>query len=286
MRILTRVDEVRRALADDRAKGRSIGFVPTMGYFHAGHLSLMRAARETCDIVVVSIFVNPTQFAPDEDFGSYPRDVARDKRMAEEVGVDYVFTPTVEEMYRPRHATYVEVEGPVTGVLCAAGRPGHFRGVATVVAKLFNIVEPDKAFFGQKDAQQAIVIRRMVEDLDMPVEVVVCPIVREADGLAMSSRNVYLSEKERQAALVLVETLKAAEEMIGRGERDAGAVKSAIERLIRAEPLACLEYASVCDTIHLDDVQEMKGEVLIAVAARFGKARLIDNTIIRLKAED
>lgn len=281
MKVCQTIGEVRGALRKERKFGHSIGFVPTMGYFHEGHLSLMRRARSECDVVVISIFVNPTQFGPAEDYTSYPKDIERDKKMAEEVGVDYAFIPSVEEIYPSGYSTYVDVEGPLTEGLCAAGRPGHFRGVATVVTKLFNIVQSDKAYFGQKDAQQAIIIRRMVKDLNMPTEIIVCPIVREADGLAMSSRNVYLSKEERKAALVLSRSLKRVEGMIAQGERNAKAVRNNVEKMINGEPLANLEYVAVCSTDNLQEIEEIQGEALIAVAARFGKARLIDNTIIR-----
>ncbi|MFZ3062313.1 MAG: pantoate--beta-alanine ligase [Actinomycetota bacterium] len=283
MKTLSKIPQIREAAKAEREMGKSIGFVPTMGYFHQGHLSLMKAARRECDTVVISIFVNPTQFGPTEDFASYPRDVERDKKMAEAVGVDYAFIPSVEEIYPDGYSTYVDIEGSLTKGLCAADRPGHFRGCATVVAKLFNIVQPDKAYFGQKDVQQAIIMKRMVDDLNIPVEIVVCPIVREKDGLAMSSRNVYLSPEERKAAPVLYKALRKAEEMVGAGERKAPAIRKTMEDIIRSEPLANIEYIAICDTTNLEEVEEIKDETLIALAAKFGKARLIDNTIIRLK---
>lgn len=286
MKTLSKIPQIREAAKAEREMGKSIGFVPTMGYFHQGHLSLMKAARRECDTVVISIFVNPTQFGPTEDFASYPRDVERDKKMAEAVGVDYAFIPSVEEIYPDGYSTYVDIEGSLTKGLCAADRPGHFRGCATVVAKLFNIVQPDKAYFGQKDVQQAIMMKRMVDDLNIPVEIVVCPIVREKDGLAMSSRNVYLSPEERKAAPVLYKALRKAEEMVGAGERKAPAIRKTMEDIIRSEPLANIEYIAICDTTNLEEVEEIKDETLIALAAKFGKARLIDNTIIRLKTED
>lgn len=283
MKTLSKIPQIREAAKAEREMGKSIGFVPTMGYFHQGHLSLMKAARRECDTVVISIFVNPTQFGPTEDFASYPRDVERDKKMAEAVGVDYAFIPSVEEIYPDGYSTYVDIEGSLTKGLCAADRPGHFRGCATVVAKLFNIVQPDKAYFGQKDVQQAIIMKRMVDDLNIPVEIVVCPIVREKDGLAMSSRNVYLSPEERKAAPVLYKALRKAEEMVGAGERKAPAIRKTMEDIIRSEPLANIEYIAICDTTNLEEVEEIKDETLIALAAKFGKARLIDNTIIKLK---
>jgi pantoate--beta-alanine ligase len=286
MKTFSEISQIRAALEAERDAGKSIGFVPTMGYFHQGHLSLMHAARGECDVVVISIFVNPSQFGPGEDFASYPRDIERDKKLAEAVGVDYAFVPSVEEIYPDGYSTYVTVEGSLTQELCAAGRPGHFRGCASVVTKLLNIVQPDKAYFGQKDAQQAIIIKKVVEDLNMPVEIAVCPIVREEDGLAMSSRNVYLSPEERKAALVLFRSLRKAEEMVNTGEREAPKIREAMENMICSEPLANLEYVAICDTRNLKEVEKVDGETLIAVAARFGRARLIDNTIIRLKTED
>lgn len=252
-----------------------------MGFFHEGHLSLMRAARETCATVVVSIFVNPLQFGPREDLDAYPRDLPRDLAMAEGVGVDLVFAPGVQEMYPERQLACVEVEKISEG-LCGAKRPGHFRGVATVVAKLFNIVQPDAAFFGQKDAQQLQVIRRMVQDLNFPVTIVPCSIVREPDGLAMSSRNVYLTPEERRAAVVLYRSLKRAENLIAGGEHDAGKIESFLAESIASEPLARLDYAEVRALPDLAAKPVLSGEVILAVAAHFGRARLIDNLIVRV----
>ncbi|GFP43547.1 pantoate--beta-alanine ligase, partial [Candidatus Hakubella thermalkaliphila] len=211
MKVISTIKELRAELSKERQEGKTIGLIPTMGYFHQGHLELMRRAREECAVVVVSLYVNPTQFAPSEDFESYPRDFERDKRLAENVGVDYLFCPSNAEMYLPNHLTYVEVE-KITNKLCGASRPHHFKGVTTVVAKLFNIVKPDKAYFGQKDAQQVVVIRKMVEDLNFDLEIVVVPTAREEDGLAMSSRNTYLSAVEREEALVLSKSLQHAKE--------------------------------------------------------------------------
>lgn len=280
MVVVTTITELKSLLDKARAGDRTIGLVPTMGFFHEGHLSLIRRARRECDTVVVSLFVNPTQFGPAEDFEDYPRDAERDERQAAAEGADILFNPAPDEMYPEGFATYVEVEGPVARGLCADLRPGHFKGVTTVVTKLFNIVAPDRAYFGQKDIQQAAVIKRMTADLNLPLEIVVCPIVREADGLAMSSRNVYLGPEERGAAAVLLRALAAAEDMIAGGERDAAAVRDRVSGLISAEPLADLEYVAVCDTIDLNDVQRIKGDVLVAVAARIGKTRLIDNVIV------
>jgi len=250
-----------------------------MGYLHEGHLSLARRAREECASVVVSIFVNPTQFAPNEDLDAYPRDLERDLRLLEEIGVDLVWTPTPEVMYPEGFQTWVTVE-ELTQVLEGASRPTHFRGVTTVVTKLFNGVQPQKAYFGQKDAQQAVVIKRMVKDLNFPVEIVVCPIVREPDGLAMSSRNTYLNPAERQAATVLYRSLSAAVDAFKAGERDADRLRAIVTEMVNAEPLAELEYISCA---HPETLQELDGEVeraLLSMAVRVGKTRLIDNMLV------
>lgn len=259
-----------------RADGLVVGLVPTMGYFHEGHLELMRSARADCDVVVVSLFVNPTQFAPGEDLASYPRDFERDARLAEEAGVDLLFAPPVEEMYRGEASTFVTVEG-LSEVMCGASRPTHFRGVATVVAKLFNMIPAQRAYFGMKDAQQLAVIRKMVEDLDFPVELVAVGTVREGDGLAMSSRNMYLEPEERSQAVALRRALDEAERLVASGERDARAVAAAMEEVFAAYPLVDLEYICICDNISLRPLGSMSGDVLIGVAARVGRARLIDN---------
>jgi len=264
-----------------RAKGRSIGFVPTMGAFHEGHLSLMRRSRAENEISVVSIFVNPTQFCLDEDYESYPRDMERDQEKAEGVGVDYLFCPSVEDMYPQGYSTFVNVEG-LTETLCGASRPGHFKGVATVVTKLFNIVMPHRAYFGQKDYQQALVIKRMVTDLNMDIEIVVMPIVREKDGLAMSSRNAYLSPREREAALILSRSLSLAEERIKAGERDAMAVLREMTELIERERMAKIDYVALCHPETLEDLERIEDRALIALAVKIGKARLIDNCLVRV----
>ena len=256
-----------------------VGLVPTMGFLHEGHLSLVRRARVDCASVVVSIFVNPTQFSPQEDLEAYPRDLPRDLRLLEEVGADLVWMPAREAMYPPGYQTWVNVED-VTKPLEGARRPTHFRGVTTVVAKLFNTIQPQRAYFGQKDAQQAIVIRRMVKDLDFPLEVVICPIVREADGLAMSSRNVYLTPQERQAATVLFNALQTARRAFESGEREANSLRRIVEDMIQSEPLACLQYVSCADP---ETLQELSGSIekgLLSMAVYFGKTRLIDNTIL------
>jgi pantoate--beta-alanine ligase len=256
-----------------------VGLVPTMGYLHEGHLSLVRRARTECPSVVVSIFVNPTQFGPDEDLGTYPRDLERDKRLLEAEGVDLVWIPTPESMYPPGFQTWVtvkEVAEPLEGKM----RPGHFPGVATVVAKLFNCVQPQKAYFGQKDAQQAVVIRQMTRDLDFPVEIVICPIVREADGLAMSSRNAYLGPQERQAATVLVRGLTAAREAFESGERDAARLRQVVARTVASEPLAQLQYVSCAHPDTLQELETVETGVLISLAAFVGRTRLIDNLVL------
>jgi pantoate--beta-alanine ligase len=275
--------DLRASLEGPRRKGERLGLVPTMGYLHEAHLSLLRAARARCDVVVMSVFVNPTQFGPEEDLGSYPRDEARDLELAEGAGVDVVYAPPVEEVYPQGFATSVEVAGGLTDVLDGAPErrgPGHFRGVTTVVAKLFNAVAPDIAFFGQKDAQQAVVIRRMARDLDYSVEIDVLPTVREPDGLAMSSRNSYLGPEDRQRALALSRALRAAESVAAAGEtRTAPALAAARAELEGAgvEP----EYLEARDAETLTPAESLNGRpVLIAVAARVGRARLIDNTVI------
>ncbi len=257
-----------------------LGLVPTMGYLHEGHLSLARKAREECKSVAVSIFVNPTQFGPNEDLSKYPRDLERDLQMLESVGVDLVWTPTPEIMYPPGYQTWVEVEN-ITRPLEGAQRPGHFRGVTTVVAKLFNAVQPQRAYFGQKDAQQAAVIRQMTADLNFPIEIVVCPIVREPDGLAMSSRNVYLDPAQRQAATVLYRSLNAARAAFDKGERDASKLRRIVQETVASEPLAQLQYVSCADYDTLQEMNWIGGrKALLSMAVFFGKTRLIDNLVL------
>ena len=256
----------------------TVGLVPTMGYLHEGHLSLIRRAREECDHVVVSIFVNPTQFGPKEDLAKYPRDLERDFRLIEPY-TDLVWTPSAETMYPQGYQTWVEVEA-MTRPLEGAMRPGHFRGVTTVVAKLFNAVQPHKAYFGQKDAQQVAVIRQMVRDLNFPLEIVVCPTSREPDGLAMSSRNVYLDPDQRKAATVLFRSLSAAKELYERGERSAEKVRGKMKEVLAGEPLAEPQYISCADYDTLEELDEIKGKALLSMAVFFGKTRLIDNFIL------
>jgi pantoate--beta-alanine ligase len=257
-----------------------VGFVPTMGYLHEGHLSLVRKAREDCPSVVVSIFANPTQFAPDEDLDTYPRDIPRDEKLLAEEGVDLVWIPTVEIMYPEDFQSWVVVE-EVTRPLEGARRPTHFRGVTTIVAKLFNAVRPDKAYFGQKDAQQAVVIKQMVRDLNYPIEIVVCPIVREEDGLAMSSRNTYLDPAQRQAALSLSRGLDLAKVRFDQGERDAEVLRTAVSNRVKQEPLAELEYVSCADPESLEELEGPIQTGLLSMAVRVGKTRLIDNLILK-----
>ncbi|RKD21577.1 pantoate--beta-alanine ligase [Caminicella sporogenes DSM 14501] len=283
MKIIHTIKEIREEVKAARRSGKSIGFVPTMGFLHEGHLSLIKKAREENDFVVVSIFVNPTQFGPEEDLESYPRDLERDSRLSEEAGADVIFNPTAEEMYPEGYSTYVEIEGELTKKLCGISRPGHFKGVTTVVSKLFNIVTPDRAYFGQKDAQQVAVIEQMVRDLNFDVKIVPCPIVREKDGLAMSSRNTYLSKEERKAALILSKTLFKAEEMIKNGERNSTKIRDFIINNIKSEPLANIDYVEIVDAKSLKYLNEIKGDVLIALAVKFGRARLLDNIRLEVK---
>jgi len=279
--ICRRISEVRELVRTERGTGKIIGFVPTMGYLHQGHLQLMREAKKDCDMVVISIFVNPAQFGPGEDLERYPRDFERDHALAAEVDVDAIFYPSVEEMYPPGFNTNVDLNS-LTGCLCGKSRPGHFRGVATVVTKLFNIVLPDRAYFGQKDAQQVLVIRRMAEDLNMPVEIVTVPTVREEDGLAMSSRNVYLTPEQRRSAAVLFESLKAAEKAVEQGERDAGTILQLVRDMISSVPEAGIDYVELRNISDLNPVEVIDCPVLLALAVRFGQTRLIDNTVLEV----
>jgi pantoate--beta-alanine ligase len=281
VRTLRTVAEVRDAVSAERARGASVGLVPTMGYFHEGHLSLMRRAREECNAVVVSLFVNPAQFGEGEDLDAYPRDEARDAERAAAEGADYLFAPATAEVYPDGFDTKVSVGG-LTSVLCGdpdRRGPEHFAGVATMVLKLFNMVQPDVAYFGQKDAQQALVIRKVVRDLDVPVRVAVCPTVREPDGLALSSRNAYLSPGEREQALALSRSLRSAEEVVASGERDAATVLEAARAELDAAGLEP-EYLELRSAHDLSPVQRVNGSTLLAVAAQVGRARLIDNAIL------
>lgn len=279
MKILRTIEETRGVLDAARAGGESVGFVPTMGFLHEGHASLMRAARENNDQLVVSIFVNPLQFGANEDLGAYPRDPERDTALCEAAGVDVILWPDVAEMYPEPNPFLVSV-GEIGTRLCGATRPGHFDGVGTVVAKLWNIIGPSRSYFGRKDAQQLVVLERLAQILNFPVEVIGCPIVRDADGLALSSRNVYLSPAERTAALVLSQALIEATDAVEQGQRDGRRIAELLEARIASEPLARLDYASVVDPGTLEDLEDIDGEVLLAVAAWVGKARLIDNTTV------
>ena len=276
MKVVNSVAEMR---AVRRGLTGSVGLVPTMGYLHEGHLALVRRARSENETVVVSIFVNPTQFGAGEDFQTYPRDPERDLTLLQGEEADVVFMPPAEEMYPAHFSTWVDVQ-QITERLEGAFRPGHFRGVATVVAKLFNIVEPTRAYFGQKDAQQLIVIKRMVSDLNMNLELVAVPTVREPDGLAMSSRNTYLSPRERQAALVLWQALNLANQLWSEGERNAGKIRQKMKALIGSEPLAQIDYISVADAESLEELREINRPALVSLAVRVGKTRLIDNIVL------
>ncbi|HXK99669.1 MAG TPA: pantoate--beta-alanine ligase, partial [Acetomicrobium sp.] len=277
MEVIKRTAEMQEISLRLKREGRIIGLVPTMGYLHDGHLSLIKKARRENDIVIMSNFVNPLQFGPKEDFATYPRDLDRDNKLAESAGVDYVFAPTTEEMYPQGYDTYVEVKGPITEKMCGKSRPGHFKGVTTVVLKLFLITQPDRAYFGQKDAQQAIVIRKMVTDLNVPVKIITCPIIREEDGLALSSRNTYLSSEERLQALALPRALSAGRDMILKGETDPLKVKQHITNMLESSPGIRVDYVVVVDGDDLSDLSVIKGKVLLAAAVYVGKTRLIDN---------
>jgi pantoate--beta-alanine ligase len=281
MKTLHTAAEMRAASAEGRSRGQSVGFVPTMGALHDGHLSLVRAARERCDVVVTSIFVNPTQFGPTEDFAKYPRTLESDSAQLAQEKVDLLFAPATEEMYPPGATTFVNVEG-LSERLDGRSRPGHFRGVTTIVNKLFHIVQPDFAFFGQKDAAQVAVIQKMVRDLGIPVEIVVCPIVREADGLAMSSRNAYLSPEDRQRALILQRALRAVEAAYQQGERSIVALRQIAEEVFAQEPKVVVDYIELVDPSTLKPRGAVvTGGELVAVAAKVGATRLIDNIVLR-----
>lgn len=280
IKVLTTVAEVKSFVRAVKKAGKTIGLVPTMGALHEGHLTLMRHAKKNADVVIASVFVNPTQFGPNEDFDAYPREFSRDCEKLDSVGVDAVFHPSAEEMYPKGYTAYVTVDGDITNKLCGAKRPGHFRGVATVVTKLFNITEADKAFFGQKDAQQVVVIKRFVCDLNMNVEVNMVPIVRAEDGLALSSRNKYLSDKGKKAALVLSQSLKEAQKAFKSGKKSVTELKALITEKIQAEPLAQIDYIDIYTFPDLEECEMIVKEALVALAVKFGTTRLIDNTIL------
>jgi pantoate--beta-alanine ligase len=279
MRVIQSLTEMQDAAANWRRDGKLIGLVPTMGYFHEGHLSLMRRARAECEWVAVSLFVNPVQFGPKEDLTTYPRDFDRDCRLAREENADALFVPSAGDMYPAGYATYVEVDG-MSDILCGASRPGHFRGVATVVLKLFHIVMPDRAYFGMKDYQQTVVIQRMVADLNLNVRVVRCETVREPDGLAMSSRNVRLSPDERRAAPVLYRALCRGRKLIGDGVTDTAELRDCMLRILATEPSIELDYLELSDASTLEPASTIAGPTVIAVAARVGRTRLIDNILV------
>jgi pantoate--beta-alanine ligase len=281
MKICATIPEARAACRDARAGRKRLGLVPTMGALHEGHLSLVRAAKAQCDAVAVSIFVNPTQFGPTEDLSKYPRQFDRDCQLLEKEGVEILFAPSVDEIYPHGQVTWVQVEG-LSEKLDGRSRPGHFRGVATIVAKLFHIIEPDAAFFGQKDAAQLAVIRRMVEDLNFPVEIIACPIVRESDGLAMSSRNAYLNREERGRGLVLRRSLEQVQQEFRAGERSTARLMSAAKEVFTREPQVVLDYFEIVDPDTLDPVEQISQKTLVAVAAYVGSTRLIDNTVLNL----
>ena len=281
MQVIKQIEQLKQVVRDAKRQGKTVGLVPTMGYLHEGHLTLMRRARQEQGLVIATLFVNPLQFGPQEDYADYPRDLARDCELAESTGIDVLFAPAVDEMYpagNGKTLTFVDVE-KITASLCGASRPGHFRGVATVVTKLFNIAEADVAYFGQKDAQQVAVIRRMAEDLNMNVKIVAVPIVRESDGLAMSSRNKYLDSAQRQAALVLSRSLERAATLLAAGERDSSLIVATVRDLISQEPLAEIDYVSLVDPLTMEALDRVEARALLALAVKFGKTRLIDNML-------
>jgi pantoate--beta-alanine ligase len=282
--VITKISAVKEVIQDHKSSEKSIGFVPTMGFLHEGHLSLVKESLRQTDVTVVSIFVNPTQFGPDEDFQEYPRDLEKDSALLEELGVDILFVPDHQEMYPEGYKTYVEVT-ELQDNFEGRSRPGHFRGVCTVVLKLFEIVNPDVAYFGQKDAQQAVIVKKMVQDLNLDVRIQALPTVREKDGLALSSRNVYLTKEQRKAAPCLVKSLREADRLIQAGEKDSRIIKREMKKLIDSESLARLDYITIVDLEKLDPLDKIKGEALIAVAVFFGKVRLIDNMTVQARSE-
>jgi pantoate--beta-alanine ligase len=281
MRLIRSPKKMQKICRELRERVKTIGLVPTMGYLHEGHLSLVRIAKKRSDVLVVSVFVNPAQFGPREDFKSYPRDFKKDRLLLEEEGCDLIFAPRMEDMYPEGHLAYVTVE-KITGKLEGRTRPTHFRGVTTIVAKLFNIVRPDVVVFGQKDAQQAVVLKKMVDDLNYGIKMIIAPTVREKDGLALSSRNEYLSKDERKHATVLYQSLREAKRMIRGGERSASRIVTRMRSLIKKQPAAELDYVAITDARTLEPLKRLKGEVLISLAVRFGQARLIDNIEVKV----
>jgi len=279
MLVIETIQEMRDFVKREKARGKTVGFVPTMGYLHQGHISLVRKAQEECGAVVVSIFVNPLQFGPKEDFGQYPKDFGRDSAMLGDCAVDALFHPTGKEMYPGHHRTIVDVTG-ITGCLCGTSRPGHFQGVATVVTKFFNIVQPDRAYFGQKDAQQVLVIRKMVRDLDMPLKIVTVPTAREPDGLAMSSRNVYLTPLQRENAPVLYKSLLVAAKAVSNGERDVNKLVGMVRQIINSVEGVVIDYVEIRSLPDLEEKDGLEIPSLMALAVKFGKTRLIDNIVL------
>lgn len=276
IKVVSTVNETRAQVKEWRKQGLTVGLVPTMGYLHEGHQSLIKKAVEENDKVVVSVFVNPIQFAPNEDLETYPRDLEADTKLCDSTGADLIFHPTPEEMYPEGFSTHIQMDN-LTKELCGKTRPTHFGGVCTVVGKLFNIVQPDKAYFGQKDAQQLAIIKRMVRDLNFDIEIIGCPIIREPDGLAKSSRNTYLNADERKAALILSKSIELGKQLVAEGERDAQSIIKAMTDKINTEPLARIDYVNVVDALNIEPLDTLKGEVLVAIAVYIGKTRLIDN---------
>jgi pantoate--beta-alanine ligase len=279
MVFISKIEEIKLFIKGQKKRNKTIGFVPTMGFLHEGHCSLIKRSKDENDITIVSIFVNPTQFGPNEDFEKYPRDMEKDKYILEKSGVDVVFIPNTEEMYPLGYTTYINVE-KISEKLCGESRPGHFRGVTTVVCKLFNIITPDNAYFGQKDAQQVIIIKKMLFDLNIDIEIVICPIIRELDGLAMSSRNKYLDEKQRKTASILYKSLCEAKDFIKSGEKNSTKIVDIMVKYISSEDSINIEYISIVDCITLENQNQIEAQVLIALAARVGNTRLIDNIIV------
>lgn len=280
MKIIKKIEEMRNLCIEHRLKKESIGLVPTMGFLHQGHESLIKKARENNDVVVVSIFVNPTQFGPNEDYENYPRDLERDADICLNLGVDYIFAPIVKDMYPSGYSTFAVPDKKMTDVLCGVSRPGHFRGVCTVLTKLFNIVNPDNAYFGEKDIQQLAIVKRMVKDFNFNINIIGCPIIRESDGLAKSSRNSYLNELERNSATILRKSILKGINLIKDGERKSNIIKDAILNKINSEPMARLDYLEILDFDTFEKVDNISGKILIAIAVYIGNTRLIDNEII------
>jgi len=282
MILIEKIEEMKFYIRERKKEGKIIGLVPTMGYLHQGHLALIKKAKEDCEVVVVSIFVNPVQFGRGEDYETYPRDLERDRDLCRREGVNVIFTPRVEEMYPQGYSTFVEVEGKLSSILEGASRPGHFRGVVTVLVKLFNIINPDYSYFGEKDYQQVLVVKKMVKDLNFNIQIIVLPTIREEDGLAISSRNSYLNKEERKAATILYRSLVAAKEQIKRGERNPHSLISFMKNLIEKEPLAHIDYIAVVDPKTLEEIEKIDKKALLALAVKIGETRLIDNMKIEI----